>query len=68
MRRPDPERRADAAANYNSSLRLRSAPRINEEEYIGRDVELKQLRKRLNPRPKCQNLVALYGLGSMGKA
>jgi hypothetical protein len=67
VRHPDPERRADVAANYNLSLRLGSMPRINEEEYIGRNVELEQLQKWLNPHPKCQNLVALYGLGRMGK-
>ena len=55
------------APNYKLGLRLGSAPRINEEDFIGREFELEQLRKWLAPRPKCQNVVALYGLGGMSK-
>ena len=53
--------------NYNLGLRLGSAPRINEEDFVGREIELKQLRTWLEPSPKRQNVVAIYGLGGMGK-
>jgi hypothetical protein len=48
-------------------LRLGNAPRINEDDFVGRDRELEQLRAWLAPRPKRQNVVALCGLGGMGK-
>ena len=67
MQHPDPRPREDVAPNYNLGLRLGRAPRINQEDFIGREVELEQLRKWLAPRPKSQNVVALYGLGGMGK-
>jgi len=53
--------------NYNLGLRLGSAPQIDEEDFVGRETELEQLRTWLAPRPKRQNVVALYGLGGMGK-
>jgi len=34
---------------------------------VGRETELEQLRIWLAPRPKCQNVVAVYGLGGIGK-
>jgi len=48
-------------------LRLGSAPQIDEEDFVGREAELEQLRTWLAPPPKRQNVVALYGLGGMGK-
>jgi hypothetical protein len=48
-------------------LRLSNAPRIDEDDFVGREIELKQLRTWLAPRPKRQNVVALCGLGGMGK-
>jgi hypothetical protein len=53
--------------NYNLGLRLGSAPQIDEQDFVGREAELEQLRTWLAPRPKRQNVVALYGLGGMGK-
>jgi len=53
--------------NYNLGLRLGSAPQIDEEDFVGRETELEQLRTWLAPRPRRQNVVALYGLGGMGK-
>jgi hypothetical protein len=53
--------------NYNLGLRLGNAPQIDEIDFVGREVELEQLRTWLAPRPKRQNVVALYGLGGMGK-
>ena len=67
MQHRDPGQREDVATNYNLGLRLGSAPRIHDEDFVGREVELEQLRKWLIPRPKCQNVVALYGLGGVGK-
>jgi hypothetical protein len=48
-------------------LRLSNAPQIDEDHFVGRETELEQLRIRLIPRPKRQNVVALCGLGGMGK-
>jgi hypothetical protein len=53
--------------NYNLGLRLGSAPQLDEEDFVGRETELEQLRTWLVPRPKRQNVVALYGLGGVGK-
>jgi ATP/maltotriose-dependent transcriptional regulator MalT len=53
--------------NYDFGLRLSDAPQIDEDDFIGRDRELEQLRTWLTPRPKRQNVVALCGLGGMGK-
>jgi len=52
--------------NYNLGLRLGSASQINEEDFVGRANELEQLRTWLTPRDR-QNVVALVGLGGMGK-
>jgi hypothetical protein len=48
-------------------LRLGNAPQIDEDDFVGRETELEQLRLWLAPRPKRQNVVALCGLGGMGK-
>jgi hypothetical protein len=48
-------------------LRLTGAPQIDEEGFVGREREFEKLRTWLAPRPKRQNVVALYGLGGMGK-
>jgi hypothetical protein len=48
-------------------LRLGNAPQIHEDNFVGRETELEQLRIWLTPRPKRQNVVALCGLGGMGK-
>lgn len=67
MQHPDPAGGEHVASNYNLGLRLGSAPRIDDEDFVGREVELEQLQKWLVPRPNGQNVVALYGLGGMGK-
>jgi hypothetical protein len=48
-------------------LRLGNAPQIDDDDFVGRQTELEQLRIWLTPRPKRQNVVALCGLGGMGK-
>jgi hypothetical protein len=48
-------------------LRLTGAPQIDEEGFVGREREFEKLRTWLAPSPKRQNVVALYGLGGMGK-
>src|SRR5436309_5396131 len=40
---------------------------MDEDAFVGREAELEQLRTYLAPRPKRQNVVALWGLGGMGK-
>ena len=54
-------------SNYNLGLRLGSAPQLDEEDFVGRETELEQLRTWLAPCPKRRKVVALYGLGGVGK-
>ena len=56
-----------AIHNYDSGVRLRDAPQIDEDHFIGRDHELEQLQTWLTPRPGRRNVVALCGMGGMGK-
>jgi NB-ARC domain len=48
-------------------LRLGNAPQIDEEDFVGRETELEQLRGWLAPCSRRQNVVVLSGLGGMGK-
>jgi hypothetical protein len=61
---PSPE---EPTPNFDLGLRLGNAPQINEDDFVGREAELTQLQEWLAPQPKCQNVVAIYGLGGMGK-
>lgn len=56
-----------ATQNYDFGVRLRNAPQIDEDHFIGRDHELEQLQTWLTPCPGRQNIVALNGMGGMGK-
>lgn len=56
-----------ATHNYDFGVRLRDAPQIDEDYFIGRDHELEQLQTWLTPCPGRQNVVALCGMGGMGK-
>ena len=56
-----------ATHNYDFGIRFRNAPQIDEDHFIGRDHELEQLQTWLTPRPGRQNVVALCGMGGMGK-
>lgn len=56
-----------AIHKYDFGVRLRDAPQIDEDHFIGRDHELEQLQTWLNPCPGRQNRVALYGMGGVGK-
>lgn len=56
-----------ATQNYDFGVRLRDAPQIDEDHFIGRDEELEQLQTWLTPCPGRQNVVALYGMGGVGK-
>ena len=56
-----------ATHNYDFGVRLRDAPQIDENLFIGRDRELEQLQIWLTPSPGRQNIVALYGMGGIGK-
>lgn len=53
--------------SYDFGVRLGHAPQIDEDNFVGRNHELKQLQIWLAPCPGRQNIVALYGLGGMGK-
>jgi hypothetical protein len=48
-------------------IRLGHAPQIDEDNFIGRESELEQLQSWLAPQTGRQNVVALSGLGGMGK-
>ncbi|KAL9122459.1 MAG: hypothetical protein Q9187_000988 [Circinaria calcarea] len=56
-----------AIHSYDFGVRLRDAPQIDEDHFIGRDHELEQLQTLLTPCPGRQNIVALYGMGGVGK-
>ncbi|KAL2037794.1 hypothetical protein N7G274_009519 [Stereocaulon virgatum] len=56
-----------ATHNYDFGVRLGDASQIDENHFIGRDCELEQLQTWLTPSPGRQNIVALYGMGGMGK-
>lgn len=56
-----------ATHNYDFGVRLRDAPQIDEDHFIGRDHELEQLQTWLTPCHGRQSVVALCGMGGMGK-
>ena len=56
-----------AIYNYDFGVRLRSAPQIDKDHFIGRENELEQLQICLTPYPRRQSIVALYGMGGVGK-
>lgn len=60
---------SSAAEKYTFGLNLGNAPHIEEELFVGRESELRQLREWLLPRDdmSSQNVVALSGLGGVGK-
>ena len=53
--------------NYDFGVRLRDALQIDEDHFIGRDEELEQVQTWLTLCPGRQNVVALYGMGGVGK-
>lgn len=56
-----------ATYNYDFGVRLRDAPQVDEDHFIGRDHEREQLEAWLTPCPGRQNIVALYGMAGIGK-
>jgi NB-ARC domain len=59
--------RVDAVRNYAFGLSLGDAPPIHEGIFVGREAELAQMKEWLFPKPDGQNVVAVSGLGGMGK-
>ena len=53
--------------DYDFGVRLRDVPQIDEDLFIGREGELEELQICLTPSPGRQNIVALYGMGGIGK-
>ncbi|KAL9626500.1 MAG: hypothetical protein Q9204_007251, partial [Flavoplaca sp. TL-2023a] len=53
--------------SYQLGLNLENAPQIDEQLFIGREDELAHLHKWLYPSTERQNVVAISGLGGMGK-
>jgi hypothetical protein len=56
-----------APLNYNLGLSLSGAPQIDEDNFVGRGEELAQLEELLSHTPTKQKIVALWGLGGIGK-
>ena len=48
-------------------MRLGEAPQIDDDLFVGREPELEQLEEWLSPKTTKQNIVAVSGLGGMGK-
>jgi hypothetical protein len=55
------------AVNYAYGLSLEGAPQVDDHLFVGRTTEFQQLRAWLVPKPGRQNVVAVSGLGGMGK-
>ncbi|KAL8855252.1 MAG: hypothetical protein Q9178_008094 [Gyalolechia marmorata] len=53
--------------SYQLGLNLRDAPQIDEQLFVGREDELAYLHKWLSPSTERQNVVAISGLGGIGK-
>jgi hypothetical protein len=53
--------------NFDHGLSLGSAPQLVEGAFIGRQSELTELRKMLDPVSQRQNIVAVSAMGGMGK-
>ena len=64
---PQPPVPAVPTPDYDFGVRLGHAPQIDEDNFIGRESELKQLQSWLTPQIERQNVVLLSGLGGMGK-
>jgi N-terminal domain on NACHT_NTPase and P-loop NTPases len=58
-----------SASRFSCGLNLGNAPQIESGAFIGRDEELKQLQKWLNPQSTLltQKIVAITGMGGLGK-
>jgi tRNA A37 threonylcarbamoyladenosine biosynthesis protein TsaE len=48
-------------------VRLGLAPQIDDHLFVGREQELQKLQTWLKPMTEKQNIVALWGMGGMGK-
>jgi AAA ATPase domain len=59
--------RSERTPNYAFGLNLADAPQIDEDLFVGREVELKQLQEWLYPSKGRRRVVAVSGLGGMGK-
>ncbi len=53
--------------SYQLGLNLENAPQIDEQLFIGREDELAHLHECLSPSSQRQNVVAISGLGGIGK-
>lgn len=55
------------ATNFGYGLNLGGAPHLAEGNFVGRELELKQLSTMLKPESQRQSIVAVVGMGGMGK-
>jgi AAA ATPase domain len=59
---------AATTPDYQVGLSLGEAPQTDDDLFVGREAEVAQLKQWLLPTPKNQNVVAVSGLGGMGKS
>lgn len=64
---PQQDRPVNTGPNYAFGLSLDGAPQIAEDLFVGRERELAQMQELLSPATRTQNVVAVSGLGGMGK-
>jgi hypothetical protein len=55
------------ATNFQHGLNLGGAPHLAEGNFVGRELELDQLSEMLKPDSKRQSVVAVVGMGGIGK-
>lgn len=55
------------ATDFQHGLNLGGAPHLAEGNFVGRELELKQLDNMLKPNLQRQSVVAIVGMGGMGK-
>ncbi|ERF72430.1 hypothetical protein EPUS_06059 [Endocarpon pusillum Z07020] len=60
-------RPVNTGSNYAFGLSLDGAPQIADDLFVGRERELVQMQELLSPATRTQNVVAVSGLGGMGK-
>ncbi|ERF69365.1 hypothetical protein EPUS_08636 [Endocarpon pusillum Z07020] len=64
---PQQDRPVNTGPNYSFGLSLDGAPQIADDLFVGRERELVQMQELLSPITRVQNVVAVSGLGGMGK-
>ncbi|KAF7509631.1 hypothetical protein GJ744_007669 [Endocarpon pusillum] len=64
---PQQDRPVDPGPNYALGLSLDGAPQMADDLFVGRERELVQMQELLTPTTRTRNVVAVSGLGGIGK-